>query len=89
MFDGTFDQLLWNVCSVGRAMRVGLKKKKKKDVIRIGCLVETNVAWSRFECDVKRQITINTRRTCLHVHAHRHTLGMCLSFEYVLFSRKE
>lgn len=23
VFDGTFDQLLWNVCSVGRAMRVG------------------------------------------------------------------
>lgn len=66
VFDGTFDQLLWNVCSVGRAMRVGWKK----NVIHIGCLVQTNVARSRFECDVKRQITINTRRTCLYVHAH-------------------
>lgn len=85
MFDGERSISFCGMCtSVGRASGM---KKKKKNVIHIGCLVETNVAWSRFECDVKRQITINTRCTrCLYVHTYTH-IG--LSFEYVLFSRRE
>lgn len=83
----------WNVrsafveCVLSRSSNAS--GMKKKNVIHIGCLVETNVAWSRFECDVKRQITINTRRTCLYMCLHTGTCSICVYLSSTSCFREE